>query len=96
MDALPAAYGWSESVVAEGLLEAEPGEEHHQHHHEDDRDVVRLHEDVDELPEGLHVRSVPRALRAVNVAFRLLARAQPFALRALRFERPVPGNCSPP
>src|SRR5262245_46560029 len=56
----------SQPIVAEGLLEAEPREEEHEEHHEHDRDVVRLREDVDELPEGLHARPVPRAVVTVN------------------------------
>src|SRR4030095_12348783 len=35
-----------QAVVAERLLEAEPGEEEHQDQHPDDRDVVRLEEDL--------------------------------------------------
>src|SRR5256885_15763900 len=55
-----------QAVVAQRLAERDPGEEEHQDEHPRDRDVVGLEQDVEELVQSAHARSVQRAGVSVN------------------------------
>src|SRR5438128_10401626 len=84
-----------QAVVAQRLAEGDPGEEEHQDQHPRDRDVVGLEQDVEELVQRAHARSVQREGVRVNPkarAPRPLAEVGPFALRAAksRGRRPSP------
>ena len=71
-----------QTVVAECLLEADPGEEEDEHEHPGDRDVVGLQEDVEELTERGHARGVQGRVLCVNRTERACV------ARALRAKRP--------
>src|SRR5262245_30357247 len=74
-----------ETVVTQRLLEADPGEEEHQDQHPDDRNVVGLDQDLEELVKAFHGSSVQRRTASVNRdggRRRTLARGAAFAVRA--------------
>src|SRR3989449_10718577 len=89
-----------QAVVAQRLAERDPGKEEHQDEHPRDRDVVGFEQDVEELVQRAHARSVQRASVCVNPKVRAsspLASVGPFALRAAgsRCRRPLSKGRAP-
>jgi len=76
----------SEPVIAERLLEAEPGEEEHQDQHPDDGNVVRLDQDLEKLVKAFHAVPVPSRPPSVNRSLGIAANPCPGA--ALRGNSP--------
>src|SRR6185369_991429 len=75
-----------QAIVAERLLEAEPGEEEHQDQHPDDGNVVRLDQDLEKLVKAFHAVPVPSRPPSVNRSLGIAANPCPGA--ALRGNSP--------